>query len=508
MAGRSRRTEQPDPAPAAGDNPPEEEDDPQEAENAPPVIPPAAAAVLPANITADQIVTALLQQLQQGHHHDEEQGDPVDSNEPLNRHSRLGSSLYNQSILPVSPTWKGDHQNLAAFANALLLRARTFRWSTDGPTDVVTIQANENPNQPGFNLFIDYRSITTHMAEQARVNRTDPRAIQNSKAMFECIAASLTGRIKSLLFEQAGNLPVEDGPMLFIKAITCSQAIGTAATIDSMRRLDNFDPASVKYDIVEVNTTMFNLLNQAAAISGRAFSNDVQVAYLIKTYERIKQPDSWVRWVETQRAKNPPPVVQELANDAVSHASALANQDSWTPSKLSPMDAVQAMIAKFKEDKKPSNKPFQKSGGAPKKRKDDKKQDANKKAKKTDKPPFITYTTRGKNGPPHKVGDNKKWNETTYHYCDCPNHKDKIHWHVHEAKDCRTRQKWLKDKDKTNEPAAEPAPDAQANTADTDTNTTGTNGTTVRAYLGDLFRQATSDAQRTQLADLLDSLED
>ena len=40
------------------------------------------------------------------------------------------------------------------------------------------------------------------------------------------------------------------------------------------------------------------------------------------------------------------------------------------------------MITKFKEEKKPNNKTFQKSSGSPKKRKDDKKPDSNKKAKK------------------------------------------------------------------------------------------------------------------------------
>ena len=137
---------------------------------------PDAGPAIPANITADQIVTAFLQQLQNQapNNHDEEQGDPVESNEPLNRNTRLGrSSLYNQSKLAVTPTWNGDHQSLAAFANALLLRARTFRWSTNGPTDIVTIRQNENPADPGFHLFIDYRSVTLAMVEQARANRTN-----------------------------------------------------------------------------------------------------------------------------------------------------------------------------------------------------------------------------------------------------------------------------------------------------------------------------------------------
>ena len=510
---RPRRNEEPDPAPPAVPEPPQEENDPPEAENAPDeAAPQAAAQPNVGNLTPNQIVAALLQQLQHGApHYDDDPIDPVESDDPLNRHSRLGSTLYNKSAEALTTTWNGDHQDLAAFANALLLRARTFRWSTNGATDVVTITPNANPignaagaNHTGFNLFIDYRSITLEMVEQARAARTNPRAIQNSKAMFECIAASLTGRIHSLLFEQAGNLPIEDGPLLFIKAITCSQAIGTAATIDSIRRLDNFDPATVGYDIIKVNTTMFNLLNQAAAISGKAFSNDMQVAYMIKTYERIKQPEAWVRWVETQRAANPPPDCQSLANNAVSHASTLANQDSWSPSKLSPVETVQAMIAKFKSDKKPQGKGNPK-GNDPKKRKDggNNKFDKNKKPKKEsgNKPPFVTYTTKGKNGPPHKVGDHKKWENTTYYFCDCPNHKDKLHWHSHEAKDCRTRLKWLKEKDGTGNDQGT-GTDATANSATVDA------PPSPRAYLGNLYREATSDAQRDQIASLLESFQE
>ena len=60
-------------------------------------------------------------------------------------------------------------------------------------------------------------------------------------------------------------------------------------------------------------------------------------------------------------------------------------------------------------------------------------------------PPWITHFQHTSNGvaKKYKVGDTKVWQEDTRHYCDCPNHKDKVRWHTHPAKSCRTRKRWL-----------------------------------------------------------------
>ena len=53
-----------------------------------------------------------------------------------------------------------------------------------------------------------------------------------------------------------------------------------------------------------------------------------------------------------------------------------------------------------------------------------------------------------------KVGDSKTWNNQTWYYCDCPNHRDGIHWHTHTAETCRTHARWLKSKEKETKPIA------------------------------------------------------
>ena len=68
-----------------------------------------------------------------------------------------------------------------------------------------------------------------------------------------------------------------------------------------------------------------------------------------------------------------------------------------------------------------------------------------------------------------KVGDSKTWNNQTWHYCDCPNHRDGIHWHTHAAEACRTRARWLKSKEKEAKPVANVA-EEQSTTIETQDN--------------------------------------
>ena len=61
-------------------------------------------------------------------------------------------------------------------------------------------------------------------------------------------------------------------------------------------------------------------------------------------------------------------------------------------------------------------------------------------------PPWIKHWQHNVNGKQikYKVGDTKNWKGETWHYCDCPNHRNCIKWHLHTAEDCTTRQRWLK----------------------------------------------------------------
>ena len=72
--------------------------------------------------------------------------------------------------------------------------------------------------------------------------------------------------------------------------------------------------------------------------------------------------------------------------------------------------------------------------------------------KKTERkiPPFVKFTKVNKSpdSPLFKVGNTKTWNNQTWHFCDCLNHRGGIHQHTHPADACWTQARWIKTKEK------------------------------------------------------------
>jgi hypothetical protein len=56
------------------------------------------------------------------------------------------------------------------------------------------------------NLLTGHHNISDADLETARTARTDPRALQNAKAVYKCLKKSVTGNLRSTLFGQASNL--------------------------------------------------------------------------------------------------------------------------------------------------------------------------------------------------------------------------------------------------------------------------------------------------------------
>ena len=445
--------------------------------------------------------------------------DPKDSPDPLDRTTRLGSSLYNQSVEPLDIVWDGQAENLAQFANALLLRARQARWDVNTPTGITRITINVAAGPGGaqvpriYHLLKDYRSISMEMVQNANTSRQNPRAIQNSQAMYECLAASFTGQIKSLIFDQLGNMPeIEDGPILFIRAIQCSQALGMASSITALDKLSDLDPAKYKFDITDINTALFNLMKQSAGLTGKLFPNEAQVTYLLRTYKRIKQPEAWKTWVEARTTDNPPPQAQKLANDAVAYANTLHQEGVWQPKKQTLEAQIQAMLAQHVEKAAGKKRKPDSSDDTGKENNSAKRRKVDGKPKPTDKkssaPPFLT-SRKTKDGKDYKVGDTKSWNGKEYHYCDCPNHKKNSAWHLFSAEQCRTRAKWLKEKKTTK--GNEKQPNVEGNVVDVENESEDaapaddTRGQ-LMSMMGDLFKQAVDDETRSTVGAAMELL--
>jgi hypothetical protein len=93
--------------------------------------------------------------------------------------------------------------------------------------------------------------------------------------------------------------------------------------------------------------------------------------------------------------------------------------------------------------------------------------------------PFVKHfkSSTSSDAPNYKVGDSKNWdNTTTWYFCDCPNHRDKIKLPTHAADTCRTRLRWLEGKSPAvaNQGEVQTDNDGDAASAMTDNNSTAT----------------------------------
>ena len=146
--------------------------------------------------------------------------DPFASNAPFNLASRAGDTAFQRASSALDETWDGTVETFPSFIIALRIRSAEVGWNAAAPQGVVTIA--------GHNLFTEYHSITDQDITNEFTNRVNDRAVQNSKTMYQCIKASITGDLKATIFGQAGNLPTrEDGPTLF-KTLTSFTMVANA----------------------------------------------------------------------------------------------------------------------------------------------------------------------------------------------------------------------------------------------------------------------------------------
>jgi hypothetical protein len=192
-------------------------------EDNPPVAQPAAVIPPPVNPN-DQLAQALIaltgilaamqnqqQQQQQQGHGKAPVLDPFDSPDAFDISSRAGSYAYTTASLALDVKWDGSTSAFPPFLVALRIRASKARWDAPAPTGGVL-------SYPVGTLMMDvldhYRSIPKPVIDNARANQTNSRAEQNSKAMYLCLQASITGDLKATVFGQSGNIPLFEDPLL------------------------------------------------------------------------------------------------------------------------------------------------------------------------------------------------------------------------------------------------------------------------------------------------------
>ena len=149
-----------------------------------------------------------------------------------------------------------------------------------------------------------------------------------------------------------------------------------------------------------------------------------------------RQPQSWATWVAHQSDRYDDGLLVNapdfLNSAAIKPAKIVAKEKGFHGSVNSVRDDIVAMVTATKPKKAPSKKAASSSAG-----------DSKPSSRK--RPPFLRHykSSPGDDGTPYVVGDSKTWNNSTWYFCDCPNHRDRIKWHTFPASECNVRRRWL-----------------------------------------------------------------
>ncbi|CAJ1939975.1 unnamed protein product [Cylindrotheca closterium] len=257
--------------------------------------------------------------------------------------------------------------------------------------------------------------------------RVDPRAIQNSRCLYNCLASRITGDLRIEIFGQPGNLPTHgDGPSLFKRMIDTTAAASLQVSSNAIQDLLNLDPGDYKFDMTAVNSQIIGLFTLATT-AARLMPDSERCFYIFNTYRKIKQPQDFVNWTNSKA-------------DARLQANKSANHLWRTTTTRQDINGdFVAMIAPIIAAQK--GKGVDKKGGKGK--------TIPKTPATEDKlPPFVRHFKKpeSEGGTPYVIGNTKTYNATTWHFCGCPKHRSNLKWHTHPTADCKIRKVWLEEK--------------------------------------------------------------
>ena len=143
-----------------------------------------------------------------------------------------------------------------------------------------------------------------------------------------------------------------------------------------------------------------------------------RVQHTLTANGRIKQPELWAQWVRAQVDRYDEGLLtnsQQFMNSAALKYTKICSKSSgvFGGRATTLQEDIVAMVTTAANKRKKSV-----SSGA---------SDSPETKKATgQQPPFVKHfkSSTGSNATPYKVGDTKEWNKLTWHFCDCPNHRD------------------------------------------------------------------------------------
>lgn len=397
--------------------------------------------------------------------------DPYDPTQPFDLSNRVGNEAYNNAKAALNQTWDGTTAGFPEFLLSIRMRADDAKWDAPSPhgiTHVPTGATDAQGNPVTAHLLTEYHLITDAMVTAANTARTDPRAIQNSRAFYHALKSSITGNLRTTVLDQTANTPSnEDGVSFFIKLLRFTELSSMSLSFDSTDKLLRFDPADYDFVIPDVNKALCNLV-LLATTPQRPIPEPEQIQHAINAYKRIKQPEMWAQWVREQMEsfrRGNLINIQPFLNSAVEKYNQIKSEHdgNFNASSTTIQEDVVAMITANTKKRKAEDK------------KDDKKEpDPSPDPKK---PPFLRHFkhTAASDAPLYKVGDTKEWDGKTYYFCDATTHRDKVRWHLHAPDKCKVRARFLQNKlDNDRNPEANlvddpPKPDDKSSLATKDT---------------------------------------
>ena len=331
--------------------------------------------------------------------------DLFSSMQPFDLSTRSGMQAFEDISKPLSDKWDGNISTFPTFIINLKLRSNKGRWNAPAPSGITNINGND--------IFTSYHSISDTDIENARNNRTDARAIQNSKALYRCIETSISGDVRTTIFTQSENIPEHEDGIALLKQVTMFTAVSSIQLSNlSLQQILEFNPADLQFAIPSINTQLSNLFVLATTRSRNLDENE-RIQHTINAYTKILQPETWAQWVRNRTEEFESGRIiscQELMNSAVlKYKKIKAETGDFKGSTNTIQKDIVAIFAKRTTTKRNTE------GAEDKQTSYTKKPKFGPKDTDDDRPGFIrnTYYYKDGNKVQYKVGDIKKVKNTT-----------------------------------------------------------------------------------------------
>ena len=287
--------------------------------------------------------------------------------------TKTGISAASQasSALP-GDSWDGSPASFPQLLNALYDSFKKFNYDSpvSGIRTMTVLKPDGTPSQdPAGNditldVLTDFHSVTEAMVEYAYNNRTNERAIQNSEFLYYSLKESITGEIKTTIFDTPGAGPSNiDGIALLILLTQTTTLSSLQLSIQATKDLMDYDPSKVKFCIVTINKDVQHLFVLMTTKS-RILGDLEKIQHILTIYAKIKQPPEWVTWVSCQNnnfTEGQLGNFRSLLNSAVIRYNKIRGENSgdFSGSLATPYEDIVALTASLQAAKKrkPSTSP-------------------------------------------------------------------------------------------------------------------------------------------------------